>query len=75
MTKKTGRMAMKARQLARAAKLAKYKQLLAESGEELSLPKPSAEARRQKDEELKELYLELLSKRKRPEDEQEQASS
>ena len=67
MTKKTGRIALKARQLARAAKIAKYKQMLAESGEELTLPKPSAEAQKQKDEELKKLYLELVAKKKESE--------
>ena len=72
MTKKTGRIALKTRQLARAAKLAKYKQMLAESGEELSLPKPTAEAQRQKDEELKKLYLELVAKKKEPEAQGEQ---
>lgn len=65
MTKKTGRMALKAKQLTRSVKIAKYKQLLAESGEELGLPKPSPEARKQKDEELKEIYLELISKKER----------
>ena len=67
VTKKTGRMAVKARQLARSAKIAKYKQMLAEAGEELSLPKPSREAQKQKDEELRNLYLELVMKRKQPE--------
>ena len=72
MTKKTGRIALKARQLARAAKIAKYKQMLAEAGEELSLPKPSREAQKKKDEELRNLYLELVTKKKQPEGQGEQ---
>ncbi len=64
MTKKTGQKALKARQLAREAKLAKYKQMLAESGESLELPKPSPEEERKKEEELKNLYLEILSRKK-----------
>ena len=60
MTRKTGAKAVKARQLARAAKLIKYKQKLKGAGESLSLPKPSAETRKQKDAELRKLYLELI---------------
>jgi len=63
MTRKTGAKAVKARQLTRAAKVHRYKQKLKEAGESLSLPKPSREAQRQKDAELKKLYLELISKK------------
>jgi hypothetical protein len=63
MTRKTGAKAVKARQLTRAAKVHKYKQKLKDAGESLSLPKPSREAQRQKDAELKKLYLELVSKK------------
>jgi hypothetical protein len=70
MTRKTGAKAVKARQLTRAAKVHRYKQKLKEAGESLSLPKPSREAQRQKDAELKRLYLELISKR----EEQSQAA-
>ena len=66
MTRKTGAKAVKARQLARAAKLAQYKRALAEAGEKLAMPKPPHEAVREKETELKELYLELL-KKKQPE--------
>jgi len=63
MTRKTGAKAVKAGQLTRAAKVHRYKQKLKEAGESLSLPKPSREAQRQKDAELKKLYLELISKK------------
>ncbi len=63
MTRKTGAKAVKARQLTRAAKVHRYKQKLKEAGESLSLPKPSREAQRQKDAELKKLYMELISKK------------
>ena len=63
MTRKTGAKAVKARQLARAAKVIRYKQKLKGAGESLSLPKPSAEVQRQKGEELRKLYLELISER------------
>jgi hypothetical protein len=66
MTRKTGAKAVKARQLTRAAKVHRYKQKLKDAGESLSLPKPSREAQRQKDAELKKLYLELISKKKQP---------
>ncbi len=46
----------------RAAKLARYKRELVEAGVDLGLPKPSMQARKEKDEELKKLYVELLSK-------------
>lgn len=73
MTRKTGKMAMRARQQVRSAKLAKYKRELAEAGVKLSLQKPSAEARRESDEELKALYLEIISKKKeKPQEEGEQ---
>lgn len=61
MTRKTGKAAIKARQLARSAKLAKYKKDLAEAGVSLSLPKPSPEALKEKEEEFKRLYRELFS--------------
>ncbi|TDA31203.1 MAG: hypothetical protein DSO02_00625 [Hadesarchaea archaeon] len=63
MTKKTGQKALKARQLAREAKLAKYKQMLAEYGESLELPKASPEEQKKKEEELRNLYLEILKKK------------
>jgi hypothetical protein len=66
MTRKTGAKAVKARQLTRAAKVHRYKQKLKDAGESLSLPKPSREAQRQKDAELKKLYLELISKKEQP---------
>ena len=47
----------------RAAKLARYKRELVEAGVDLSLPKPSMQARKEKEEELKRLYVELLSKK------------
>jgi len=61
MTRKTGAKAVKARQLARAAKVIRYKQKLKGAGESLSLPKPSAEVQKRKGEELRKLYLELIS--------------
>jgi hypothetical protein len=69
VTRKTGKMAVKARQLARAAKLARYKRELYEAGVSLSLPKPSAKARKEKEEELKRLYLELFHEKKQAEGE------
>lgn len=55
------------------ARLARYKQRLREAGESISMPKPSEEARQQKEEELKKLYLELVSKKEEPREEAEQA--
>ncbi len=52
------------RQQIRAAKLARHKRELVEAGVDLSMPKPSAEARREKEEELKRLYLELFKEKK-----------
>jgi len=66
MTRKTGAKAVKARQLTRAAKVHRYKQKLKDAGESLSLPKPSKEVQRQKDAELKKLYMELISKKEQP---------
>ena len=63
MTRKTGAKAVKARQLARAAKVIKYKQKLKSAGESLSLPKPSKEVQKQKDAELRKLYIELVSEK------------
>lgn len=63
---------MKARQLARAAKVHRYKQKLKEAGESLSMPKPSKEAQRQKDEELKKLYLELVKEQPKESEQPEQ---
>ncbi len=74
MTRKTGAKAVKARQLARAAKVIRYKQKLKNAGESLSLPKPSAEVKRQKGEELRKLYLELVSgKEEAPQEKTEQS--
>lgn len=50
------------RQQMRAAKLARHKRELVEAGVNLSMPKPSAEARREKEEELKRLYVDLFPK-------------
>lgn len=66
VTRKTGKMAVKARQLMRSAKLAKYKRELSDAGVSLSLPKPSAKARREKEDELRRLYLELFPEKKKP---------
>ena len=60
LTRKTGKAAVKARQQMKSAKLARYKRELAQAGVKLSLPKPSAKAQREKEEELKRLYLELF---------------
>ena len=73
MTRKTGAKAVKARQLARAAKVIKYKQKLKSAGESLSLPKPSAEARKQKDAELRKLYMELIKEEPKKGERAEQA--
>ncbi len=62
MAKKTGKTLVKMRQQIRAAKLARYKRELVQAGVSLGMPKPSEEARKEKDEELKRLYLELFSK-------------
>lgn len=63
MTRKTGKIAVKARQLTRSAKLARYKRDLAHAGVSLSLPKPTKKAMKEKEEELKKLYLELFPKK------------
>jgi hypothetical protein len=63
MTRKTGKIAVKARQLTRSAKLAKYKRELSNAGVSLSLPKPSKRAMKEKEEELKKLYQELFPKK------------
>ncbi len=63
MTRKTGKMAVKARQLTRSAKLARYKRDLAHAGVSLSLPKPSKKAMKEKEAELKKLYQELFPKK------------
>ena len=62
MAKKTGKTIVKMRQQIRAAKLARHKRELVEAGVNLSMPKPSVEARREKEEELKRLYVELFPK-------------
>lgn len=63
MTRKTGKIAVKARQLARSAKLARYKRELSHAGVSLSLPKPTKKAMKEKEEELKKLYKELFPKK------------
>jgi len=63
MTRKTGKIAVKARQLTRSAKMAKYKRDLAHAGVSLSLPKPTKKAMKEKEEELKKLYQELFPKK------------
>ncbi|MEM3519345.1 MAG: hypothetical protein QW179_04380 [Candidatus Hadarchaeales archaeon] len=60
MTRKTGKVALKARQMMRAAKLAQQKRELERAGISMKLEKPSLKALKEKDEELKKLYLELL---------------
>jgi len=72
LTRKTGKMAVKARQLARSAKLAKYKRELSQAGVSLSLPKPSKKALKEKEEELKKLYLELFPQKAEGEKTEEQ---
>jgi len=69
LAKKTGKTLVKMRQQMRAAKLARYKRELVQAGVNLGMPKPSEEARREKDEELKRLYLELFSKSEESEQE------
>jgi len=61
MTRKTGKVALKARQQVRAAKQAMEKRELAEAGVSLSVPRPSAKSVREKEEELRKLYLELFT--------------
>jgi hypothetical protein len=39
---------------------------LSDAGVSLSLPKPSAKARREKEDELRRLYLELFPEKKKP---------
>lgn len=73
LTRKTGKMAVKARQLARSAKLARYKRELSQAGVSLSLPKPSKKALKEKEEELKKLYLELVPQKTEEKAEGEQA--
>jgi hypothetical protein len=63
MARKTGKAVVKAKQQMRAAKLAKHKRELVGAGVELSLPKPSAETRKQREEELKRLYLEFFPRK------------
>ncbi len=63
MTRKTGKIAVKARQLTRSAKMAKYKRDLAHAGVSLALPKPTKKAMKEKEEELKKLYQELFPKK------------
>lgn len=72
MTRKTGKMAVKARQLARSAKLARYKRELSQAGVSLSLPKPSKKALKEKEEELKKLYMELVPQKTEEKAEEEQ---
>ena len=60
MTRKTGKIAVKARQLTRSAKMARYKRDLAHAGVSLALPKPTKKAMKEKEEELKKLYKELF---------------
>lgn len=64
MTRKTGKVALRARQQTRAAKLARYKRDLSAAGVSMSLPKPTSKARKAKEEELKKLYLELCPPKK-----------
>ncbi|MFN4132825.1 MAG: hypothetical protein ACK4GQ_00415 [Candidatus Hadarchaeales archaeon] len=60
MTRKTGKVALKARQQMRAAKLAQQKRELERAGISMKLDKPSAKVLKEKDEELKKLYMELF---------------
>ncbi|HID60548.1 MAG TPA: hypothetical protein EYP46_01650 [Hadesarchaea archaeon] len=63
MTRKTGKLAVRAKQQMRAAKAAKYRRELSLAGVSLRLPKPSAKARKEKEEELRKLYLEMFQGR------------
>ncbi len=56
-------MAVKARQLARSAKAAKYKRELKEAGVSLVLPPPSKQAMEEKEKELLGLFKELFPKK------------
>ncbi|MEW6222587.1 MAG: hypothetical protein AB1476_04660 [Candidatus Hadarchaeota archaeon] len=61
MTRKTGKVALKARQQLKAAKMAMSKRELSEAGISLTAPRPSAKAMKEKEEEFKKLYFELFS--------------
>jgi len=61
MTRKTGKVALKARQQMRAAKAAMSKRELAEAGVSLSVPRPSAKSVKEKEEELRKLYLDFFA--------------
>lgn len=74
MTRKTGKVALRARQQTRAAKLARYKRDLSAAGVSMSLPKPTSKARKAKEEELKKLYLELCPPKKEEAKQAEQQS-
>ncbi|MGQ9788611.1 MAG: hypothetical protein ACUVQM_04845 [Candidatus Hadarchaeaceae archaeon] len=73
LTRKTGKMAVKARQLVRSAKLARYKRELSQAGVTLGLPKPSKKALKEKEEELKKLYMELVPQKTEEKSEEEQS--
>jgi hypothetical protein len=60
MTRKTGKALLKARQQMRAARIARTMRELAAAGVSLKLEKPSPEALREKEKELKELYFEMF---------------
>jgi hypothetical protein len=60
MTRKTGKSLLKARQQMRAARVAREKRDLAAAGVSLSFKKPPAKAMREKEAELKKLYLEMF---------------
>jgi hypothetical protein len=60
MTRKTGKALLKARQQMRAARLARAKRELIAAGVSLKLKRPPAKVVREKEKELRELYLELF---------------
>jgi hypothetical protein len=60
MTRKTGKTLLKAKQQMRAARIARAKRELAAAGVSLKLKKPPAKVMKEKEKELKELYLEMF---------------
>ncbi len=69
MTRKTGKTMLRARQQLRAAKIARSKRELAEAGVSLSMKKPPAKAVKEKEKELKSLYLEMFPEEGAPREE------
>ncbi len=69
MTRKTGKTMMRARQQLRAAKVARSKRELAEAGVSLSMKRPPVKAVKEKEKELKSLYLEMFPEEGAPREE------